>query len=168
MVEIIMTITIIMFVLFYIGLFIVAINNISFLKRKRKNLSRKINGLSQKALERKILLSERWFTFRQIKENRNLLDFLSHGDLHQFRKKGDLFAERKDSLKNIFIRNVFNLPAEALQRKIELSSGENFKLADFKRKPWVLNAFSKKDFKRFPPENGLFRLRVDPKRIAIG
>ena len=158
----------ILWVLFFIALAMIAIYNKALIKSERKKILKKINNLSKIALKRKIVIADRTFTCQQIKDNPALIEFLTHEDLEQFTGERNLFSERESNKKNEILRKVYNLPEEALQRKVNLPSGLSFFLSDFKQNSSLRALLSESDFKALYSERGLYRLRLNSRMTVPG
>ncbi len=100
--------------------------------RDSRNLFlRKILELPEEALGRKIKISSGASLFLgDIKKDPSLLEFLSWEDFDKL--DGKLFRLRSGAPEKWFLREVYKLPEEALQRRVTLSSA-NYSLAEIKR-----------------------------------
>lgn len=158
-ITIIISVWVILLFVFILFFCLAKINEMNVYKNA---LLSKINTLPEEALKRELVLSEAVFRLREIKKNPALLDYLNWEDIENINFDKTL-KPRQNSPDRKFLRKVYDLPAEALQRKVCLFSAE-YSL-NLIKKEWrtLFKLFEVEEWEKIWNNPGLTQIRISPR-----
>lgn len=153
---------VVLFILFILAIYCYAEFNRREMKNFKAGFLRRIDKLPEEALQRKIKLHRIDFSLAEIKDKPFLLDCLTWDDIENL-DMGKLFQLRDNSPDKIFLRGIYDLPEEALQRKVRLYNA-TYSLEIIK-KEWrtLFKLFNLEDWIRIWNNPGLVRVRANPR-----